>query len=65
MTGDSLDSNPKRLWTYVKSLRRESLGIPSLAVDNNTYSSDKGIAEALNNQFTSVFFTDENMKSVP
>ena len=39
--GDSLDSNPKQFGTYQ---HRKSLGIPSLMVDNNTYSSDKGIA---------------------
>ena len=64
VVGPSLDSNPKRFWTYVKSLRRESLGIPPLVVNNKVHSTDKGIAEALNDQFTSVF-TKENMDSVP
>ena len=60
----NLETNPKRFWTYVKSLRRESLGIPPLVVKDKVHSTDRGIAEALNSQFCSVF-TKENMNSIP
>ncbi|XP_072048301.1 uncharacterized protein [Amphiura filiformis] len=62
--GPSLESHPKKFWNYIRSLRRESLGIPPQVVNNKFYSTDKGIAEALNQQFTSVF-TEENVDQLP
>jgi hypothetical protein len=62
--GPSLDSNPKKFWSYIRSLRKESLGIPPQSVNGKTYATDKGIAEALNNQFTSVF-TEERKDHIP
>jgi hypothetical protein len=62
--GPSLDSNPKRFWSYIRSLRKESVGIPPLKSSGKTYCTDKGIAEALNNQFTSVF-TKEKLNDIP
>ena len=53
--GLSLDSDAKRFWSYVRSLSKECLSIPPLKVDGKTSSTDKEIAETLNNQFTSVF----------
>ena len=43
---------------YIRSLRKESQGIPPQTVNGKTYPTDKGIAEALNNQFTSVFINE-------
>ena len=62
--GPSLDSNPKRFWSYIRSLRKDSLGIPQLKASGKTVCTDKGIAEALNNQFTSVF-TKEKLQQIP
>lgn len=64
VVGPTLDSNPKRFWTYIRSLKKESLGIPPLIVNNETHTTDKGIAEALNSQFSSVF-TEEDVHSLP
>lgn len=61
--GPSLDSNPKKFWSYIRSLRKESLGIPPQTVNGKTHATDKGIAEALNNQFTSVFTKER--KDIP
>ena len=43
--GPSLESNPKTFWNYIRSLKRESLGIPPQVVNNKTYSTDSSIAE--------------------
>ena len=51
----------KRFWKYIKSLRKDCVGIPSLTTDG-VKSEDK--ADILNHQFSSVF-TDEDLSSVP
>ncbi|XP_072039781.1 uncharacterized protein [Amphiura filiformis] len=62
--GPSLDTSPKTFWSFIRSLRREAVGIPTLVVDGESFTSDKSKAEALNQQFSSVF-THEDLTSVP
>ena len=50
---------PKRFWSYIKSLKVDTIGIPTLTKDNRLESDNKLKAEILNNQFKSVF-TSEN-----
>jgi hypothetical protein len=42
-------------WKYVKSRKRETVGVPTLKVNGETIENSKGKAEALNEQFKSVF----------
>ena len=51
--------SPKRFWSYIKSLKIDTIGIPTLTKDNRLESDNKLKAEILNNQFKSVF-TSEN-----
>ena len=53
--GASLQENPKKFWSYVRSCKSETIGIPPLRYGNNLFSSDKSKAEALNSYFFSVF----------
>ena len=53
--GNNLTENPKSFWSYVKLMRTENLGIPTLKSDNKMCSSDFDKAEALNLQFKNVF----------
>ncbi|XP_072046887.1 uncharacterized protein [Amphiura filiformis] len=62
--GPSLDTSPKTFWSFIRSLRREAVGIPTLVVDGESFTSDKSKAEALNRQFSSVF-THDDLTSVP
>ena len=62
--GPSLDENPKQFWSFIRSQRREAVGIPTLTVNGNNSATDKEKAEALNQQFTSVF-TDEDISTLP
>ena len=51
-------------WSFIKNLRKDSSGIPSLKDKGVLYSEDRQKAEILNNQFRSVF-TTENLESFP
>ena len=47
----SLQENPKKLWSYVRSCKSEDIGIPPLRYGNNLCTFDKSKAEALNSYF--------------
>ena len=53
--GDSLKTNPKRFWSFIKANKRENIGIPTLRVNDKPITNDRDKANALNNQFSSVF----------
>ena len=59
--GGSLDSNPKRFWSYVKSCRSESMGVPTLQSNNNLHVSNKDKPQVLNNHFEFVFVLDDGI----
>jgi hypothetical protein len=42
----------KKYWKYVKSRKRETVGVPTLKVNGETIENSKGKAEALNEQFS-------------
>ena len=48
--GDSLKTNPKRFWSFIKANKRENIGIIN----------DRDKANALNNQFSSVFTEEKH-----
>ena len=54
----------KNFFRYIKSMRRDNYGIPTLQKDGITYSSDEDKAEVLNEHFASVF-TKNSGHSVP
>jgi hypothetical protein len=53
--GASLDINPKKFWSYVRTNKSESSGIPPLKFNEKFCVSDKSKADAINSQFQSVF----------
>lgn len=57
-------SSVKKAWSYLKSCRSESSGVPSLLWSNRVCSTDSAKAEALKEQFDTVF-TDEDMSVMP
>ena len=63
--GDNLmTSNSKPFWKFIKSLRHSSTCVLSLNTMNGTATSTIDIADALNNQFQSVF-TKEDCSNLP
>ena len=56
--GDSLKTNPKRFWSFIKANKRENIGIPTLRVNDKPITNDRDKANALNSQFTSVFTSE-------
>merc|ERR1711867_121560 len=58
------DKGPRNLFRYVKSMKRDSMGIGSLVLGNRVVTSAKEKAEALSLQYSSVF-TRENTASMP
>ena len=56
--GDSLKTNPKRFWSFIKANKRENIGIPTLRVNDRPITDDRDKANALNNQFSSVFIRE-------
>ena len=72
LTPESLETEPenagsnqiKRAWSYLKLLRTESLGIPALVTNNRVCSSDSAKAEALREQYDSVF-VEEYLSNLP
>ena len=47
--------NPKDFWRYIRYKRKDNTGVQSLKVDDKLYTDDQDKAEALSNQFESVF----------
>ena len=52
--------SPKRFWSYIKSLKVDNIGIPTLNNNNKLESDNRLKTEILNSQFKSVF-TQENV----
>ena len=61
---DDVESGSKRPWKYVKSLKRDNMGIASLVSENQLVTTAKEKAEALSSQYSSVFIK-ENADSIP
>ena len=55
VVGASLCEKPKVFWSYVKLMKTENLGIPALRTQTKLCTSDVDKAQALNEQFQSVF----------
>ena len=53
-----MSSKKKNFFRYIKSMRRDNYGIPTLQKNGVTYSSDVDKAEVLNKHFASVFTKD-------
>jgi len=60
------DSNntSKKFWKYIKSLRKDHVGVSTLSSDGKQVTDSFDKAELLNNQFHSVF-TNENLTDIP
>ena len=58
--GDSLKTNPKRFWSFIKANKRENIGIPTLRVNDQPIINDRDKANALNNQFSFVFTQEKH-----
>ena len=54
----------KKFWSYIKSMRTNGSGIDTLVVGNKEIHDAKGKAQALSNQYCSVF-TDECVHNIP
>ena len=46
--GESLTTNPKQFWSFIRKNRTENLGIPSLKVNDIVKTTDSDKANALN-----------------
>ncbi len=55
----TLDGKSKKLWTFIKSLKRDKVGVPPLVVGDKLFDSAVDKANALLSQYSSVF-TIEN-----
>jgi len=54
----------KNVWKYIKTLCKDDTGIPPLRLNNELITSAQEKADALNNQFYSIF-TDEDLSDIP
>ena len=54
----------KKFWTYIKSQRKDNVGISSLNSGNTEVTDNKAKAEILSNQFKAIF-TDEDVDTIP
>ena len=63
---DTTDNNSrnKRLWSYVKSLKREKIGIAALQEKDTIFTEGGDKAKVLSNQFKKVF-TVEDLTNIP
>ena len=62
---DELFTGSKRqFWKYIRSMRRDSTGIPTLFSDEKEFNTARDKASVLNNHFQSVF-TSEDLSNIP
>ena len=61
---DKHDKCTKKFWQYIKGMRKEQISIKTLCYNGQTYTDSEGKANALNNQFVSVF-TNEDKFPLP
>jgi hypothetical protein len=61
---DALKEKPKRFWSYIKSKKKDHVGISALRSNKGLVTEGKGKAELLSEQYKSVF-TDENTDEFP
>ena len=52
-------TSKKRFWPYIKTKRKDNTGVASLKDGENVYTDEKYKACILNNQFQSVFTTED------
>ena len=57
--GESLTTNPKQCWSFIRKNKTENLGIPSLKVNDMVKTTDSDKADALNDYFKSVFTKEQ------
>eukprot|EP00111_Clytia_hemisphaerica_P024821 TCONS_00073189-protein len=50
-----MNDNPKKFYKFIKSKRQDSVGVPTLKVNNKVIIDDQMKAEVLNSQYCSVF----------
>ena len=62
--GNAIGGGVKRAWSYLKLLHAESTGIPTLFWNNQVCASYRAKADALGQQYESVF-TRENLCAMP
>ena len=60
----STSAGIKRAWSYIKLLRSESIGIPALFWNNRACANNVSKAEALHEQYKSVF-PCEDLNNIP
>ncbi|XP_072024943.1 uncharacterized protein [Amphiura filiformis] len=65
VVGNSLSESPKKFWSYVKMMRTENLGIPTLRTTTKLCTTDQEKATALNSHFQSVFTQETDTCSIP
>ena len=58
----AITDKPKAFWSFISKLRQDNQGIGDLNIAGNIISDDKQKAEALGNQFKSVFTHEGNSK---
>ena len=58
----SLPTQSKRLWSYIKSKRKDHCGVGPLKVGSTTYTDSTERANVLNQYFSSIFTVDDNMQ---
>ena len=60
-----ITDKPKSFWTFISKLRQDNQGIGDLHVGGSIVSDDSLKAEALNEQFNSVYITEEGNIPLP
>ena len=60
----SLNEKPKRFWSYIKSRKRDHMGVPTLKQDENLITTNVDKANLLSENFQHVF-TTEDLSNIP